>query len=174
MGSGKTTVGHALASQLGWEFADLDEHVASREGSPVPAFIAHHGEPAFRDAEVRALAELLARSYLVIALGGGAPETLEIRSLLHGDQSAFTVYLNAPFDVLYERCLVQAREPLATSRPFLAARQPTQQRFSRRVPLYQEIADLTIEAAAAEPESIARTVLRTLKDRFRSPEHSLK
>ena len=51
MGSGKTTVGRALARRLGWEFADFDAEVERRAGRSVPRNFAEWGESAFRALE---------------------------------------------------------------------------------------------------------------------------
>ncbi|MBO7710931.1 MAG: shikimate kinase, partial [Lachnospiraceae bacterium] len=51
MGSGKTTVGRALAGMLGVPFADTDEMIAARKGMPVSRIFEQFGEPCFRDLE---------------------------------------------------------------------------------------------------------------------------
>ena len=58
MGSGKTPVGRILSERLGWQFADLDHVVESREGRSVPHIFAESGEGAFRSAEAQVLADL--------------------------------------------------------------------------------------------------------------------
>lgn len=60
-GSGKSTVGRELASQLGWDFVDLDEYVVSREGRSIPDMFSE-GEAVFRAAEEAALLEILDRA----------------------------------------------------------------------------------------------------------------
>jgi shikimate kinase (EC 2.7.1.71) len=59
MGSGKTSVGKALAQKLGYEFVDTDEIIAQRFGKPISQIFAEDGEAAFRRAESDLLAELL-------------------------------------------------------------------------------------------------------------------
>ncbi len=76
MGSGKSTVGRALAEELGWGFADLDEDIEKREGMSISQIFDTRGEAEFRKAESAALEERV-RSVergkpCVIALGGGA------------------------------------------------------------------------------------------------------
>src|ERR1700749_3713805 len=82
MGSGKSTVGPLLAAELGWAFLDLDTEIERRTGLTVPQIFAEQGEAAFRKEETAALAAVLGRTRTVIALGGGAPETLGNRLLL--------------------------------------------------------------------------------------------
>ncbi len=107
MGAGKTSVGRALASRLGWRFCDLDQMIESREGATVAAIFARHGESGFRAAESRMLRELLqdvsSRHDLVVALGGGAFAQPQNREELERS-GAITVLLEAPIEELRRRC----------------------------------------------------------------------
>lgn len=71
-GSGKTTVGRALAALSGKPFVDLDEEIVKKAGRPIPEIFASEGEGAFRALEHQVLTEACARSGQVIATGGGA------------------------------------------------------------------------------------------------------
>src|SRR5581483_429443 len=76
MASGKTTVGRALACEIGWPFCDLDSEIESRQGVPIARIFSERGEPAFREIETQTLSEHIARIEAghpcVLALGGGA------------------------------------------------------------------------------------------------------
>src|SRR3970040_282740 len=69
MGTGKTTVGHALAVKLGMEFVDTDELIEARHG-PIARIFAEQGEAEFRAIERTVARELGQRTGLVIATGG--------------------------------------------------------------------------------------------------------
>lgn len=73
-GSGKTTVGQALAQALGVPFRDTDDDVAALAGMPVGDIFIQHGEPHFRDLEAQAVARAIAEFDGVLAVGGGAVE----------------------------------------------------------------------------------------------------
>jgi shikimate kinase len=81
MGSGKSTVGRALAQLLGWRFVDLDAEIEARAGMTVAEIFEREGEPGFRARERAALRELPG-SECVVALGGGAVEAAENREIL--------------------------------------------------------------------------------------------
>ena len=70
-GSGKTTVGRALARLSGKSLVDVDEEITRAAGKPIPEIFAQEGEEAFRMLENRILKEVCAQSGRVIATGGG-------------------------------------------------------------------------------------------------------
>jgi shikimate kinase len=160
MGSGKSTVGALLAARLGWTFLDLDMEIERRCGLTVPQIFAQLGEAHFRRQETAALASVLGRSRIVIALGGGAPEELGNRLLLEQTPATAVVFLTAPFATLYDRCQVQAVTPGATERPVLADRQKAEARFAARLKHYERIADSTLDTTALSPEATVEAVLR--------------
>lgn len=73
MGSGKSTAGRKLASQLNWSFIDLDEKIQKMEGMKIPDIFSLRGEPYFRELETKALQELKSETDTVISTGGGTP-----------------------------------------------------------------------------------------------------
>lgn len=71
MGTGKTTIGRALADRLNIDFVDMDVELEARAGKPIPRVFAEDGEPVFRRMERDLVVELARRSNLVVAAGGG-------------------------------------------------------------------------------------------------------
>jgi len=142
MAAGKTTVGRALARLRGCAFCDLDGVITAREGRTPRRLIDDEGEAAFRDAETDALREALGgEGPLVVALGGGA-WTLERNRTLVRERGFTSVWLDAPFELCWQRIA----EVGADDRPF--ARDP-----ARALALYEErrsayaLADLRIPVA---------------------------
>jgi len=162
MGSGKSTIGPLLAERLGWRFLDLDSEIERREGRPVARIFSESGEAHFRKLESEALASLLGRRRVVLALGGGAPEELGNRLLLEQTPRTAVVYLAAPFDALVDRCLQQSG---AAERPVLADLAAAERRFKARRRLYERIAGHTVETAQLSVEQTAATVLKGLAGR---------
>jgi shikimate kinase len=142
MGAGKSTIGRLLAARLNWQFLDLDAHLEARTGATIPQLFERHGEAHFRRLESTALASALGREHTVLALGGGTPEELTNRLLLEQTPATFTIFLDAPFPTLFDRCMLQD-----IARPVLEDPAAAQLRFNKRHPLYRRLANLTIDTA---------------------------
>jgi shikimate kinase len=142
MGAGKSTVGRLLADRFNWQFLDLDAHLEARTNATIPQLFERHGEAHFRRLESSALASALGRENTVLALGGGTPEELTNRLLLEQTPATFTIFLDAPFPTLFDRCMLQD-----IARPVLEDPAAAQLRFSKRHPLYRRLANLTIDTA---------------------------
>lgn len=162
MGAGKSTIGRVLAARLGWTFLDLDTHLEQRTGATIPQLFERHGEAHFRRLESTALASALGRSNTVLALGGGTPEGLTNRLLLEQTPATFTVFLDAPFPVLFDRCVMQG-----LSRPVLADPDAAQLRFAIRHPLYVRLAHLTIDTTSITPEETVDFLITALNQTSR-------
>ena len=154
MGAGKSTTGRLLADRLNWTFLDLDAHLESRTGATIPQLFERHGEAHFRRLESSALASALGQNHTVLALGGGTPEELTNRLLLEQTPATFTIFLDAPFPTLFDRCMLQD-----IARPVLADPAAAQQRFQKRHPLYRRLANLTLDTANQSPEQTVDALL---------------
>ena len=115
MGSGKSTVGRALANHLGWSFIDLDAEIERREGATISDLFETRGEPEFRGAETAALREQVqaverARAR-VVSLGGGAFEREENRALVANN--GVSVWLDCPLELVERRIAGFSHRPLA-------------------------------------------------------------
>ncbi len=115
MGCGKTTVGRALADELGWTFTDLDEEIEAREKTAIAEIFDTRGEAAFREIETAVLKARVRTVQLgrpqVIALGGGAflsEENFELVS-----NNGVSVWLDCSFAHVGRRIAGQAHRPLA-------------------------------------------------------------
>ena len=109
MGAGKTSVGQALAAELGWRFLDLDDRVVAKSGRTVAEIFQQEGEAHFRQLEHEALRSLLREldsARTVVSLGGGAWMQPANVALLQ-ESSQPVIFLDAPVEELWRRCLPQ-------------------------------------------------------------------
>lgn len=159
MGSGKTTVGRLVAARLRWSFADLDTEVESQQGLRVSEIFEQRGEAAFREAETEALAGLLGRAQLIVALGGGAAATPAVRKLIASAPRTAVVHLHAEFSVLQDRCLRQSLDPVAAVRPLIQNAEAARLRYLERAPLYAAVADHRVDVSVKGPETVAEEIL---------------
>ena len=161
MGSGKSRVGRALASRLGWDFVDTDEVVERATGMKIAEIFARDGEAAFRAHERAALSGLPTQR-CVVALGGGAVVAAENRALLAAKGTL--VWLDAEPETLVER-IGDARE-----RP-LRAELDRAGRVARLAALRAERqaayaqAPIRVVTDGRAVSEVAELVLRALADR---------
>jgi shikimate kinase len=140
MGAGKSSVGRRLASRLGVTFKDADSEIERAAGCAVSEIFERYGEHAFRDGERKVIARLLSETPHVMATGGGAFIDPTTRARLK--ESAITVWIRAPVDVLMSR--VKRRD----NRPLLRTADPRgtlEHLLNERAPIYAE-ADITVES----------------------------
>lgn len=145
MGSGKTTIGRALAARIGVPHVDTDERVEVDAGTTVADLFDTEGEGGFRAREAAALADALAGPEAVVSTGGGIVTTATNRALLSA-ADALVVWLEAPIDRLLQRVGDGRGRPLLTGdvRTALAAT------VAEREPHYAAIADLRLDTAALD------------------------
>ena len=99
MGAGKTTVGKALAKELGIMFYDLDWYIETRMHKTVKQIFDESGEDGFRQREHNMLHEVAEFENIVLSCGGGTPcffDNMDYMNLL-GE----TIYLKASPETLY-------------------------------------------------------------------------
>lgn len=153
MGAGKTTVGRRLAAALNLAFADADAEIVKAAGRSIDEIFAEHGECAFRRGERQVIARLLNGPVHVLATGGGAFIDPTTRALMK--QSAISIWLKAPLDVLMKR--VEKRD----DRPLLKEDDPRavmERLMAERYPIYAE-ADITVESAPGpHHQSVAKII----------------
>ena len=137
MGSGKTTVGKALAKDIGLPFYDLDWYIESRMRKTVSQIFAERGEDAFRKLEHSMLHEVAEFEDVIISCGGGTPCFFDNMDYLN--QQGDVVYLKASPEVLYNHLLMAKVE-----RPLLKDKSPEEliayitEHLKERAPYYEK------------------------------------
>ena len=151
MGAGKSTVGDLLARAWGVELRDTDRDIEKAEGRPISEIFVDQGESYFRDLERGAVADALATHEGVLALGGGAVLDPQTRATLKGHR---VVFLHVGLSDAVKRV------GLGTARPLLLGnvRARVKALLDERLPIYREVATITVETDGRTVEDVAREV----------------
>lgn len=159
MGTGKTSVGRALAARLGLRFLDMDDEIVARVGKPIPRIFAEDGEPAFRALEREVAREISRRPGLVVATGGGV--VLNPDNTRDFAREGLVVCLTASLTTILRRVSGD------TNRPLLAGGDQEKQRkaaelLERRRPLYEAI-PFRIDTDALSVDEVVDRVTELLR-----------
>jgi len=156
MGAGKSALGRRLAQRLDVPFKDADAEIEAAAGCSISEIFSRYGEPAFRDGERRVIARLLELPPHILATGGGAFIDGETRARIK--QSATSVWLKAPIEVLLARTKRRDTRPLLKSGD---ARATLERLLTERAPIYAE-ADLTVESENVPHQVTIERVIEAL------------
>ncbi|MBI3285345.1 MAG: 3-dehydroquinate synthase [Burkholderiales bacterium] len=158
MGSGKTTVGRALAKKLNQRFIDTDHEIEARTGVAIPVIFEIEGEASFRQREADAIRDLTVQQGIVLATGGGAVLNADSRRYLH--ERGTVIYLRAAVASILQRTRHDKNRPLLrTADP----RKKLEELEAQRDPLYREVAHLVIETGRPNVQLLVQTILDKLQ-----------
>jgi shikimate kinase len=159
MGSGKTTIGSLLAEKLGLSFRDTDHLIEEQEEKTVSQIFLDQGEDAFRVIEKRVLREELLTDGTVLSLGGGAPISIDAQSALRAI-SSHIIFLDISLSTVAPRIGFNRDRPLLLNNP----RGQWQTLMEARRPIYEAIADATINVDDKSEEEIVTIALSSLEE----------
>ena len=147
-GSGKSTIGKALASLIGRPLVDIDSRIIEEVGS-ISNYILTHGEPAFRAIESNIIADVGKQTGLIISTGGGAVTIPENFAPLRQNGRIYEIY--------------RPLEELDTTGRVLSSGgiERLQQLYTVRAPLYARFRQAQV-LNTGTPESVARRILTDL------------
>jgi shikimate kinase len=164
--TGKSTIGGALAQNLGWTFMDMDALLMESFGRDINAWVRLHGWKSFREAEAKLLMTLSGRKEIVLSTGGGVILSNSNRETLK--KNFDVVWLQASPEIIYSRL---KDDPNTTgSRPALTdlpLREEIEQTVLERQPLYRETADYVLDTDFSTPIELTDSIFEwLLKARF--------
>jgi shikimate kinase len=139
-GSGKSTVGVALAHALNMEFVDTDFLIEQREGKAITDIFVVDGEPHFRALELQTLTTVLAMDNVIISLGGGAPVSEQAQQEIRSSDS-MVIFLDVSLATAAPRVGFNRDRPLLLGNP----RAQWQALSDKRRPIYEDLAELSIK-----------------------------
>lgn len=139
-GSGKSTVGVALAAHLQWPFVDTDALIELKESKKITDIFVDDGEEHFRTIEFETLQEVLLEPSAVISLGGGAPISQRAQDALVSSESSI-VFLDVSLSTAAPRVGFNRDRPLLLGNP----RAQWQALSDQRRPIYEKLSTLSIK-----------------------------
>ncbi len=163
MGTGKTSVGKRLATQLRMRYVDTDDIIERDSGRRISNIFEEDGEAAFRELETEAVLKVSKWHNSVISTGGGV--VLKEANMIALKQNGVVFCLTATPEEIYQRVghqthrpLLQTPDPLAKIRSMLAERRP-----------YYEQADYMVRTTGRSFSEIILHIKRMLVRSTRSP-----
>ncbi|HTC85721.1 MAG TPA: shikimate kinase [Candidatus Acidoferrum sp.] len=162
MGSGKTTVGAALAARLGWSFRDSDAEILQRTGRTVRVLHDELGVDGMHELEERQLIDALADPEpSVVAAAASTIDMAACRAALVAPGVA-VVWLRGSAAVLAHRFASEGHRPVYGEDPaeFLASQAAV------RDPLFDALGPLVVaEVDRDAPDRIVDAILAALAER---------
>lgn len=154
-GSGKTTVGRALATLLGVEFRDTDEAIEAQQERSISDIFMEEGEPRFRELERTEVASALASHRGVLSVGGGAVMDPATAAALAGHP---VVFLDVGIADAARRVGFNHSRPLLAVNP----RAQWTRMMDVRRPTYERLATFTVLTTGRAPEDVAAEIVQRL------------
>jgi len=161
MGSGKTSVGSALARRWDVALRDTDEDVETTAGTTIADIFLHRGEEEFRRLEHEAVERALVEHDGILALGGGA--------VLHEDtQAELAAYARGGGNVAFLDVSIEYAAPrvgLGEARPLLMGDPYQRWRdiMDARRPVYEAVSTMRTLTDGMTPQEVAREIERRLR-----------
>lgn len=160
MGSGKTAVGRELARLLDMRFFDSDAEIEKRTGVDIPFIFQKEGEARFRERERDMLCELTAMDRVVVATGGGSVKDPANRERLAA--AGVVIYLKTPVTEQLTRTRHTRNRPLLET----GDRRAVLERLAaERNPLYEGLADFSVDTTGRQVRTVVLHVRRFLEER---------
>lgn len=155
MGAGKTSVSRRLARLCGISAVDMDSYIERRDGRRIRDIFAEDGEGFFRDLETQVLRELSQGEPVLVSCGGGVVLRPENREILR--EGGFTVFLKV------DAAEAKSRISDPSTRPLLGDVDAARKTNAERLPLYEEVADATVDTSGKGVTALAFAVRSILE-----------
>ena len=156
-GSGKSTIGKALARSLSVGFLDTDNLVEKKCGKKISDIFIDEGEENFRELEFVVLQSALLDLVAILSLGGGAPIAMRAQDLLKGSGSPI-VFLDVSLATAAPRVGFNRDRPLLLGNP----RAQWQALYDVRRPIYEELATMTIKVDGMKVDEIVKAIRKNV------------
>ncbi len=155
MGSGKTTVGQKLATDLHLSWADTDFYIEESEQKSISSIFEQHGETYFRECETKALQQLI-QNQGVISTGGGIIINELNRDILQ--QQAHVIYLETETPTLIKRLDINNRPLLKNEN----IESKLTSLFKARSKFYKDTSHITVKTDKLTIEEVVEEIKRKI------------
>jgi len=149
MGSGKSTIGHALAEKINMPWIDTDEYIEKKLGMKISTIFSLHGEKYFRDLEKNTIKEIIKQKPSVISCGGGV--VLQKENIVNLKKNGKIIWLKANPSTIYERIKKDVSRPLLQGN---MTEEYISEMLRKRMHYYKEASDYEIDTKNEEIEDI--------------------
>ncbi len=150
MGTGKSTISHALHQSLKWDEIDMDAVIEHQQQMKITNIFSEYGERYFRDLETACLMDLISKEATIVSCGGGIvlrEENVEVMK-----KSGTIVLLTATPETIFDRV------KHSTNRPVLNGNMNVEYiayLMNKRKAAYEAACDLTVVTDGKAPDMIA-------------------
>jgi shikimate kinase len=161
MGAGKTSIGRALARELGWKFYDSDHMIEECAGVDLLWIYDLEGEDSFHKWEQKVIAELTQKPNIILATGGSTVIVPENREAIL--RNGLIVYLSISLDDQLIRTGYGKKRPL--SQDLEERRKILKRLYSEYVPLYEKLADIVFNTDSKTSHTTIAALVKLIHDK---------
>ena len=163
-GAGKSTVGYALAQELGWALVDSDHLIEATYGARLQDITDALGKSAFLDTEAKIISAIKAHR-TVIATGGSV--VYRDSAMQHLAALGPIVFIDVPFRLIEERIARNPERGIAMN-----PGEKLEDIFNERLTLYTHYATMRCPAEGKNPAQCARWICDQLPPIFFQGDHA--
>jgi shikimate kinase len=156
-GSGKSSVGRALARITGLSHSDTDSLIEAKATKKISEIFVDDGEAVFRAIEADVVAEALVEEVGILSLGGGSVMHPDTQALLR-DCGALIVFLEVGIGQAAPRIGFNQDRPMLLINP----RQTWLKLMEERLPIYQSLANVTFSTDSKKAQEVAEEIAALL------------
>ena len=143
-GSGKTTIGKAVAQKLGRDFIDSDDEIKNIIKTEIFDYFSQYGEEKFRDVETQVIKDIAKRSGTIIATGGGA--VLRHENIDALKMNGIIYFLDRPLSDIIP----------TSDRPTASSREAIEKRYNERYEIYKSSADKFVTVTGVVSDAVTQ------------------
>lgn len=156
MGSGKSTIGKSLASDLEIDFIDLDDDIQNKNKMSINTIFKKFSETYFRELETKSLKDICKNDNQIVSLGGGTLLREENTKIIKS--SGVLIYLDVNEDTVYSRLKNDTSRPLLNVDDKFSV---ITKKMSERTPIYQNNADFIVNGNH-NPEKVVNFIKKII------------